>query len=141
MAPCRVETTTLPSASTVAATAESWGLPSDRVVASTARWLVRMNSRVSVWSMPSRLASKDRRPPGYAPPMLSTMQDGPLLVSGILRHGQRTYGDSLVITAQADGYRDATFTQVATGAEKLAAALARLGVAADDRVGTFAWND
>ena len=30
--------------------------------------------------------------------MLSTMQDAPLLVSGILRHGQQVYGDSQVIT-------------------------------------------
>ena len=34
------------------------------------------------------------RAPRYARRMLSTMQDGPLLVSGILRHGQRIYGDS-----------------------------------------------
>ncbi len=73
--------------------------------------------------------------------MLSTMQDGPLLVSGILRRGQAVYGDSLVVTAQPEGYRESTFTQVAARAEKLAKALRRLGVADDDRVGTFAWND
>ena len=33
--------------------------------------------------------------------MLSTMQDGPLLISGILRHGQQVYGDSEVITVRA----------------------------------------
>ncbi len=69
------------------------------------------------------------------------MQDGPLLVSGILRRGQAVYGDSRVVTAQADGYREATFTQVAARAEQLAKALRRLGVGADDRVGTFAWNN
>src|ERR1700676_1851749 len=73
--------------------------------------------------------------------MLSTMQDGPLLVSGILRRGQAVYGASQVVTAQPDGYREANFTQVAAGAEQLAKALRRLGVADDDRVGTFAWND
>jgi fatty-acyl-CoA synthase len=73
--------------------------------------------------------------------MLSTMQDGPLLVSGILRRGQAVYGNSQVITAQADGYREATFAQVAARAEQLARALRRLGVEDDDRVGTFAWND
>ena len=73
--------------------------------------------------------------------MLSTMQDGPLLVSGILRRGQAVYGDSLVVTAQPEGYRESTFAQVAARAEKLAKALRRLGVADDDRVGTFAWND
>ena len=69
------------------------------------------------------------------------MQDVPLLVSDILRHGQRVYGDSEVTTVQADGYRRATFGQVAARAEQLAKALARLGVESGDRVGTFAWND
>ena len=73
--------------------------------------------------------------------MQSTMQDGPLLVSGILRHGQRVYGDSLVVSASPDGYRQATFGQVAARAEQLAKALARLGVGEGDRVGTFMWND
>ena len=69
------------------------------------------------------------------------MQDGPLLISGILRHGQRVYGESKVITVEADGYREATFAEVAERAERLAAALQRLGVAPGDRVGTFCWNN
>ncbi|HUY21052.1 MAG TPA: long-chain fatty acid--CoA ligase [Acidimicrobiales bacterium] len=73
--------------------------------------------------------------------MLSTMQDGPLLVSGILRRGQAVYGDSRVVTMQPDGYRDSTFSQVGARAEQLARALRRLGVGPGDRVGTFAWND
>ena len=73
--------------------------------------------------------------------MRSTMQDAPLLVSGILRHGQRVYGDSLVVTATGDGYRQASFAEVAGRAEQLAKALARLGVGDSDRVGTFMWND
>ncbi len=73
--------------------------------------------------------------------MRSTMQDGPLLVSGILRHGQHLYGESVVVTAQADGYRQATFAEVGARAEQLAKALARLGMVEGDRVGTFMWND
>jgi len=69
------------------------------------------------------------------------MQDGPLLVSGILRRGQAVYGESQVITAGPGGYRQSTFTQVAARAEQLAKALRRLGIGDDDRVGTFAWND
>ena len=69
------------------------------------------------------------------------MQDAPLLVSGILRHGQRVYGDSQVVTVEADGYRTATFAEVAARAEQLAAALGRLGVRRGDRVGTFCWNN
>ncbi len=73
--------------------------------------------------------------------MKSTMQEGPLLISGILRHGQRVYGDSRVVTVTPDGYREATFAQVAARAEQLSKGLARLGVADGDRVGTFMWND
>ena len=75
--------------------------------------------------------------------MLSTMQDGPLLVGGILRHGQQVYGDSLVRTiVDADGGSiDATFAQVAERAERLAKALTRLGIGDSDRVATFLWNN
>ncbi len=73
--------------------------------------------------------------------MLSTMQDGPLLISGILRHGLAVYGDSEVVTVEPTGDRRSTFAQVGARAERLAAALGRLGVADGDRVATFAWND
>jgi fatty-acyl-CoA synthase len=69
------------------------------------------------------------------------MQDGPLLISGILRHGQAVYGDSDVITVEPAGDRLSTFGQVAGRAERLASALGRLGVGDSDRVATFAWND
>jgi fatty-acyl-CoA synthase len=71
----------------------------------------------------------------------STMQDYPLLVSQILRHGQAYHGDSLVVTVDEAGYRTATFAQVAARAEQLAKALGRLGVEPGDVVGTFAWNN
>jgi len=73
--------------------------------------------------------------------MKSTMQDAPLLISTILTHGQRVHGDSSVLTVEAGGHRSATFAEVATRAEKLAAALTRLGVQPGDRVGTFCWNN
>ncbi|MHB8218763.1 MAG: long-chain fatty acid--CoA ligase [Acidimicrobiales bacterium] len=73
--------------------------------------------------------------------MRSTMQDGPLLISGILRHGQYVYSESKVITVGPDGSQEATFAQVGERAEKLAAALARLGVEPGDRVGSFCWNN
>jgi fatty-acyl-CoA synthase len=69
------------------------------------------------------------------------MQDGPLLISGILRHGQQVYGESKVITVEAEGYRVASFATVAARAEQLAKALRRLGVEPGDRVGTFCWNN
>ena len=75
--------------------------------------------------------------------MLSTMQDAPLLVSGILRHGQNIYGDSRVITVTGSAGEStaATFTEVAERSERLAKALGRLGVGDSDRVGTFLWNN
>ena len=73
--------------------------------------------------------------------MRSTMQDAPLLISNILRHGQQVHPDSKVITVEADRYREATFSEVASRAERLAAALERLGVRRGDRVGTFCWNN
>jgi fatty-acyl-CoA synthase len=75
--------------------------------------------------------------------MLSTMQDGPLLVGGILRHGQQVYGDSVVRTVTGPEAQSvtATFAEVATRAERLARALGRLGIGDSDRVGTFLWNN
>jgi fatty-acyl-CoA synthase len=73
--------------------------------------------------------------------MLSTMQDGPLLISGILRHGQRVYGRSEVLSEGPGGVTRATFSEVAENAERLATALGRLGIGDSDRVGTFCWND
>ena len=75
--------------------------------------------------------------------MLSTMQDAPLLVSGILRHGQQVYGESRVVTIVGpEGQAtEATFAVVAERSERLAKALARLGVGDSDRVGTFLWNN
>ncbi len=60
--------------------------------------------------------------------MRSTMQDAPLLISGIVRHGEWLYADKKVITVTPDGVREATFYQVSKRAEQLAAALAHLGV-------------
>src|ERR1700691_5756948 len=66
--------------------------------------------------------------------MKSTMQERPLLISDILRHGKLVHGDSSVITVEAGGFRSATFVEVAERAEKLAAALTRLGAQPGDRV-------
>jgi fatty-acyl-CoA synthase len=75
--------------------------------------------------------------------VLSTMQDAPLLVSGILRHGQHVYGDSQVITVTGPAGEavESSFTEVAERAERLARALEKLGVGDSDRVGTFLWNN
>ncbi|HEV2428041.1 MAG TPA: long-chain fatty acid--CoA ligase [Acidimicrobiales bacterium] len=73
--------------------------------------------------------------------MRSTMQDAPLLISDIVRHGEWLYADKRVFTVTPDGVREAHFFQVAKRAEQLAAALTRLGVARGDRVATFMRNN
>src|SRR5680860_796941 len=73
----------------------------------------------------------------------STMQDFPLTITHLLRHGRKVHGDSQVLTYDGPeaGLRSATFAQIADRADRLAAALQRLGVEAGDRVGTFMWNN
>jgi len=72
--------------------------------------------------------------------MLSTMQDYPLTVGMVFRHGRAVHPDGEVVTFDGDGTRTATFTQVADRAERLAAALQRLGITSGDRVATLCWN-
>ena len=75
--------------------------------------------------------------------MLSTMQDGPLLISGILRHGQQVYGASRVVTVVGPEAQsvESSFADVGRRSEQLAKALSRLGIGDSDRVGTFLWNN
>ncbi|MDT4982290.1 MAG: hypothetical protein QOG07_4169 [Pseudonocardiales bacterium] len=71
----------------------------------------------------------------------STMQDDfPLTITSILRHGSTVYGQSECVTWQGDKARHSTYAEVAQNAERLAAALTKLGIGAGERVGTFCWN-
>ena len=72
--------------------------------------------------------------------MLSTMQDHPLVIADLFEHGRRVHADSTVSTFDGTGVRRATFAEVGERATRLAAALARLGIRPEDRVGTFCWN-
>jgi fatty-acyl-CoA synthase len=72
--------------------------------------------------------------------MLSTMQDAPLLVREILRHGEQVHGRSTVVTFEGDRFRRASFSEVASRAGRLASGLAGIGVGRDDRVATFSFN-
>jgi fatty-acyl-CoA synthase len=73
--------------------------------------------------------------------MLSTMQDFPLTVTGILRHGTGWNSGRRVITATSDGYRDISFGELGTRVAQLAHGLRQLGVSEGDRVATFMWNN
>ena len=63
--------------------------------------------------------------------MLSTMQDHPLTITDLFSHGRTVHADSTVATFEGDRTRHATFAAVAERAERLAAALTRLGITAD----------
>ncbi len=70
----------------------------------------------------------------------STMQDFPLTIAAVLRHGMSVYGDAECVTWTGDGSRRATYVTVGANAGRAANALTRLGVNPGDRVGTFMWN-
>ena len=72
---------------------------------------------------------------------ISTMQDYPLTLRPLFEHGRRVHATSKVVTFTGDGYVEATFAEVAARADRLAGALAALGVAEGERVGTFLWNN
>jgi fatty-acyl-CoA synthase len=70
----------------------------------------------------------------------STMQDFPLTITSILRHGATVHAGSEVVTFEGDGSRRASFAEVAARIARLAGGLADLGIEQGDRVGTFGWN-
>ena len=73
--------------------------------------------------------------------MQSTMQDAPLLIRDIIRHGEWLYSDKKIFTVTPEGVNEATFLEVSKRAERLAKALSALGVKQGDRVATFMWNN
>ncbi len=73
--------------------------------------------------------------------MLGLMMDEPLLIASLLRHADRYHGDTEIVSRTCEGgIHRYTYREAHIRARKLANALARLGVAAGDRVGTLAWN-
>jgi acyl-CoA synthetase (AMP-forming)/AMP-acid ligase II len=73
--------------------------------------------------------------------MRSTMQEFPLTIGAILRHGTEVHGDGEVVTATADSLRSRSYAELAGRTARLANALRDLGVTGDQRVGTFQWNN
>jgi len=71
----------------------------------------------------------------------STMMDIPLTVASIMRYGTSIFGDREVVTCTEASTRRRTYAEAGRRAARLANALRRLGVDADQRVGTFMWNN
>jgi fatty-acyl-CoA synthase len=71
----------------------------------------------------------------------STMQDTPLTIGRLVRHGTMHHGRSTIETWTGDGLRSATYAEVGRRAAQLAHALRGLGVDGDQRVATFMWNN
>ena len=69
------------------------------------------------------------------------MQEFPLTIGMIFRHGRAVYADSEVVTFDGEASRRSTYAEVGDRADQLAAALTRLGVQQGTRVGTFCWNN
>src|SRR4029077_20915706 len=73
--------------------------------------------------------------------MDSTMQDFPLTIAAIMRHGCGVHGARTVTTATGSGYRQTSYRELGQQAAQLANALRGLGVTGDQRVATFMWNN
>ena len=71
----------------------------------------------------------------------STMQEFPLTIPAIMRHGTSVYGASECVTWTGAVPRRASYAQVGQNAGRLAGALARLGIRPNDPVATFCWNN
>jgi fatty-acyl-CoA synthase len=73
--------------------------------------------------------------------MRSTMQEFPLTIGAVLRHGTTVHPHAEVVTATATGTRSRTFADLGRRVAKLANGLRSLGIDGDHRVGTFQWNN
>jgi len=71
----------------------------------------------------------------------STIMDTPLTITSIMRYGTSAFGDREVVTCTEGGVRRRSYAEAGRRAARLANALRRLGVDADQRVGTFMWNN
>lgn len=74
--------------------------------------------------------------------MLGKMMDQPLLISSLIEHAARYHGGTEISSVEtAGGIERTTYAAVEQNARQLASALAKLGLNAEDRCGTIAWNN
>jgi len=73
--------------------------------------------------------------------MFGLMMQQPLLISSLLVHAERHHGEQLVVSRRVEGdLHRQTWRELAARARRTANALAALGIAEGERVGTLAWN-
>ncbi len=73
--------------------------------------------------------------------MRGLMTDSPLLISSLIRHAARVFGDQEIVTRTVEGPIHRTnYREIEARARRLARALGELGVRPGDRVATLAWN-
>jgi fatty-acyl-CoA synthase len=72
--------------------------------------------------------------------MRGLMQDVPLTVDTIFRHAEQHHGDVPIVTNNPGGKVRTTYAEWAQRTRRLGGVLDTLGISADGRVGTFAWN-
>ncbi|GAA4547202.1 long-chain fatty acid--CoA ligase [Pseudonocardia xishanensis] len=72
--------------------------------------------------------------------MQGLMQDFPLTVESIFRRGTSYFSGSRVVTRTAGATERTSFGELGAETRRLAHALDHLGLSADARIGSFAWN-
>src|SRR5918992_5742836 len=72
--------------------------------------------------------------------MLGQMSSYPLTLPHLFHRAERLFGDKTMTTLTATGKERTTYADWAARTRRLAGALDGLGISADGRVATFAWN-
>jgi len=73
--------------------------------------------------------------------LMGHMMQMPLMISSLIVHAARHFGDTEIVSRRAEGdIHRTTWAATDRRARRLAQALAKLGCRAGDRVGTLAWN-
>ncbi len=74
-------------------------------------------------------------------PLMGRMMSQPLLISSLIKHADRYYGDTEVVSRRVEGdIHRYTYSDCHKRSKQLANALTTLGVKMGDRVATLAWN-
>jgi fatty-acyl-CoA synthase len=74
-------------------------------------------------------------------PLMGQMMDQPLLISSIIRHADRYFGNNEIVSRRLEGdIHRYTYRDCHQRARRLANALTSFGVSMGDRVATLAWN-